>query len=234
MSVKQPDSPKQAPVVRERRALTTLQPRTRVNPFIAPNIVTPLGIRPMPIRFGIPGDVKDLRSWRTGRSHPFPTAARDSIEYAKLASKRWRYYARRGEIAKSLSDLESRTSDDSQNEVGFLLVAESRWKNTPPTLAIAWCRRTWSHHLILDFLACHPFAFDPRSDFGGVGSAMLIALGLITARLDINLIWGEATAVSAGFYSKRVLRGQPVKDHFFIQDDNLASLKRDGIHFAIK
>lgn len=185
------------------------------------------------IRFGIANDVEVLRSWRAGRTHSFPSAARDSIEYAKLASKRWRYYVRRGEIAKSLSDLRSRTSDGNQNEVGFLLVAESAWKNTPSTLAIASCRRTWSHHLILDFLASHPFAFDSRSGFAGVGSAMLIALGLVTARLHIPLIWGEATAVSAGFYSKRVLRGQPVKDHFFIRDENLAALQEDGDRFAV-
>jgi hypothetical protein len=163
-----------------------------------------------------------------------PTSARDSVEYAKLASKRWRYYARRGEVANSLSNLQSLISGDTQDEVGFLLVAESVWENTPQTLAMAWCRRTWCHHIVLDFLACHPFVFDPRSGFSGIGSAMLVALGLVTARLDIHLIWGEATSVSAGFYSKRVLGGQPVTDHFFIQDTHLASLQRDGIYFAIE
>jgi hypothetical protein len=204
-----------------------------MTPFIAPDIRTPEGLRRLPVRFGVIEDVGDLRSWRIGRGHPFATAARDSIEYAKLASKRWRYYARRGEIAKSLSDLKCRASRGCEDEVGFLLVAESRWEHTPPTLAIAWCRRTWSHHLVLDFLASHPFTFDPRSGFAGVGSAMLIALGLITAELDIPLIWGEATAVSAGFYSKRVLSGQPVKDHFFIRDEHLAALQQEGIRFAV-
>ncbi|MCX6855504.1 MAG: hypothetical protein NTV80_11445 [Verrucomicrobia bacterium] len=204
-----------------------------MNAFIAPDILTPNGIDRLPIRFGVASDIGDLRLWRAGRGHPLLLAARDSIEYAKLASKRWRYYAQRGESAKSLSDIESMTHGDNQNEIGFLLVAESVWKNTPPTLAIAWCRRTWCHHLVLDFLACHPFAFDPRSGFSGIGSAMLVALGLVTERLDIDLIWGEATAASAGFYSKRVLRGQPVKDHFFIQGKNLATLKQDGKIFAV-
>lgn len=86
---------------------------------------------------------------------------------------------------------------------------------------------------MLDFLACHPFAFDPRSGFAGIGSAMLVALGLVTARLDIKLIWGEATEVSAGFYSKRVLRGKPVKDHFFIKDADLAALQQDANLFVV-
>ncbi len=188
----------------------------------------------MQIRFGVPSDAEGLRSWRVGRGHGLPAAAKDSMEYAKLASKRWRYYSRRDEVAKSLTELKTRSSSGTQDEIGFLLVAEPDWEDAPPMIAMAWCRRTWCHHLILDFLACHPFAFDPRSGFAGAGSAMLIALGLVTARLDIPLIWGEATAVSAGFYSKRVLRGEPVKDHFFIQEKNLAALQRDGIRFAVQ
>lgn len=108
-----------------------------VSTFIAPDILTPQGVQRVPVRFGIASDVRNLRSWRTGRGHPLPAAAGDSIEYAKLASKRWSYYARRGEIAKSLSDLQSRTCSELPNETGFLLVAESIWENTPPTLAIA-------------------------------------------------------------------------------------------------
>jgi len=201
--------------------------------FIAPNILTPSGEHRMPIRFGVPADVDRLRVWRVGRGHGNPAAAKDSIEYAKLASKRWRYYNRRDEVAKSLSELETRCNGTTA-EIGFLLVADSNTTTGPETLAMAWCRRTWSHHLILDFLACHPFAFDPRSGYGGVGTAMLLALGLITAKLNIGLIWGEATELSAGFYSKRVLGGQPVTDHFFIRDEHLAALQRNGISVAIQ
>jgi hypothetical protein len=201
--------------------------------FIAPNILTPSGERRMPIRFGVPSDVDRLRVWHIGRGHSNPAAAKDSIEYAKLASKRWRYYNQRDEVAKSLAELESRCAD-TKSEVGFLLVADSNSTTGPDTLAMAWCRRTWSHHLVLDFLACHPFAFDPRSGYGGVGTAMLFALGLITARLNIPLIWGEATELSAGFYSKRVLGGEPVADHFFIRNEHLAALQRNGMNVAIQ
>ena len=63
---------------------------------------------------------------------------------------------------------------------------------------------------------------------------MLFALGLITARLDIPLIWGEATELSARFYSKRVLGGDPVTDHFFIRNEHLAALQRNGMNAAIQ
>ena len=204
-----------------------------MSPFIAPIIQTPAGECPLPIRFGLPGDADALRSWRIGRTHTHPPAARDAVEYARLASKRWRYYARRDEVAKSLPELRQRAPKGSQEEVGFLLVAGQDNTSAPQTLAMAWCRRTWCHHLVLDFLACHPVAFDARSGYGGVGSAMLFALGLITSELRIPLLWGEATAVSAGFYSKRVLGGQPVTDHFFIRDTHLANLQREGKRSAI-
>ncbi len=202
--------------------------------FIAPVIQTPLGERPMPVRFGVPSDADALKIWRTGRMHSHPSAARDAVEYAKLASKRWRYYARRDEVAKDLAELTARAGSDAQEEIGFLLVAKSDWPSAPDTLAMAWCRRTWSHHLVLDFLACHPTAFDAKSGYGGVGSAMLFALGFLTAHLGIPLIWGEATAISAGFYSKRVLGGQPVTDHFFIRGIHLAKLQEVGKFSAIQ
>ena len=201
--------------------------------FITPVIQTPMGERPMDVRFGTPSDAEVLKTWRVGHAHSHPGAARDAVEFAKLASKRWRYYARRDEVAKSMVELVERATSDSQDEVGFLLVAESDVEGTPNTLAMAWCRRTWCHHIVLDFLACHPSVFNAHSGFGGVGSAMLVALGLITARLNVRLIWGEATAVSASFYSKRVLKGQPVTDHFFIKDANLAALQQDGIRFSV-
>ena len=200
--------------------------------FIAPIVQTPHGERSLEISFGVPDDATALRSWKIPAGHPDPIAARDSVEFARLAGKRWRYYARHDDVAKSLADLIARTARAQREEIGFLLVGKPSWKPAPSILAMAWCRRTWCHHLVLDFLACHPSAFDKRLGYGGVGSAMLVAQGFITAKLGVPLIWGEATAVSAGFYSKKVLGGRKVLDHFFIEGKHLARLQRDGLRYA--
>lgn len=201
--------------------------------FIVPTILTPQGERPLHIGFGSPKDAAILKAWRVSDKHSNPIAAKDAVEFAQLGGKRWRYYARRGEVAKSLDDLIARTQKIMTNEVGFLLVAKPDWNAPTKMLAMAWCRRTWCHHLVLDFLACHPVAFDGESGYGGVGTAMLIALGLITARLDIPLLWGEATEISAGFYSKKALGGEQVLDHFFIKGKLLSNLQKEGLQYAL-
>ncbi|MDP1592611.1 MAG: hypothetical protein Q8M07_32915 [Prosthecobacter sp.] len=108
-----------------------------MKPFIAPNILTPAGDRRMPIRFGVPSDADGLKSWRAGRGHIFPAAAKDAVEYAKLASKRWRYYSHRDEVARTMAEFESRVGGGTKSEVGFLLVAESDWDDAPQMMAMA-------------------------------------------------------------------------------------------------
>ncbi|HBJ86108.1 MAG TPA: hypothetical protein DDZ88_20030 [Verrucomicrobiales bacterium] len=90
-----------------------------MKPFIAPNILMPAGDRRMPIRFGVPSDADGLKSWRAGRGHTFPAAAKDAVEYAKLASKRWRYYSHRDEVARTMAEFESRVGGGTKSEVGF-------------------------------------------------------------------------------------------------------------------
>jgi hypothetical protein len=185
--------------------------------FIAPTILTPEGPKELPISFGSAEDAEVLEAWAVDAGHSDTAAAADAVEFAKLGGKRWRYYSRRGEAARSLDDLMQRIAAAPKSEIGFLLVARPEQSTSTSMLAMAWCRRTWCNHLILDFLACHPLAFDKRSGYRGAGTAMLVAMGLISARLGTPLLWGEATEVSAGFYSKNVLGGKPVRDHFFIK-----------------
>lgn len=201
--------------------------------FIAPTILTPEGPKELPIAFGAAEDAEVLEAWAVDEGHSDNAAAADAVEFAKLGGKRWRYYARRGEAARSLDDLTQRITAAPKSEIGFLLVARPKQATPTSMLAMAWCRRTWCNHLILDFLACHPLAFDKRSGYRGAGTAMLVAMGLISARLDAPLLWGEATEVSAGFYSKNALGGQPVQDHFFIKGRHLRRLQKDGIKYAL-
>lgn len=201
--------------------------------FIAPVIKTTQGSRQLEVSFGQLSDADVLKSWNVHESHPNHQGAADSVEFAQLAGKRWRYYAARNEVVMSLEDLVKRTRDNT-DEIGFLLVGTL--PETREILVMAWCRRTWCHHLVLDFLATHPVVLDKKHGYGHVGTAMLLAIGVVTRRAQMPLVWGEATSGSAAFYKKSALQGnrRKVLDHFFIRGKNLAELRKAGELFVIK
>ena len=196
-------------------------------PIIAsPIIKTPDGERAIEIVFGHPSDAEKLRRWRIPKNHPAPDIARDAMEFGKLAGKRWRYYRHHDDAAPSLSELMSRIENQPQAEIGFLLVAKSTWKRAPAILGLAWCRRTWCNHIVLDFLAAHPTTVGTVRGYAGVGTALLYSLAAVAGKIGSRLVWGEATSLSASFYQK-VLGGTPIHDHFFIREDSLARMREE-------
>ena len=202
-----------------------------MKPFIQPPVVTPKGEQLLSVSFGDSADAERLDSWHEAISSAGSVNARDSIEFASLAGKRWRYYAGRSENVGALDELVIRSAK-SQDELGFLLVA--KLPDCPDIIGVAWCRRTWCNHLVLDFLASHPL-YDKNNGYRRIGASMLLALGYITRRAKIPLIWGEATLASAGFYKAAALQEnkKKVQDHFFIRGRNLANLRRDATPFAV-
>lgn len=150
--------------------------------------------------------------------------AADAIELAKLAGKRWRYYLRRNEAATSMEGLLEKVKASPKCEVGFILVAKADGPAALATPAVAWCRRTWGNHLVLDFLAVHPALNDPEGGYRGMGSAMFIGIALVAEKLGCQLLWGEATETSCSFYQK-LLGGRPVLDHFFFGEAQLSALR---------
>jgi hypothetical protein len=143
----------------------------------------------------------------------------DALEYRSLAGKRWRSYSESRRTVSSLRSLKSAIGRQSDCEAVFILIAHARWHSPSPILGFCFCRRTWCHHIVLDFAAAHPNAIQlAGGQIGGVGSGMLYCLASLARDLDIPLIWGEATLNSVKFYQK--LLNQPqLKDHFFIQGD---------------
>jgi hypothetical protein len=198
--------------------------------FIRPPIQTQSGIAFLDIRFGTLNDADNLDSWSEATRSDGSTRTLDAIELATLAGKRWRYYSGRNEAASSLDDLVQRSSG-TLNEIGFLLVAEL--PGIPHVVATAWCRRTWCNHLVLDLLATNP-SYGRAQGFRHVGISMLLALAHITRRLEIPLIWGEATSDSAGFYKTAALQEnrRKVQDHFFIRGKNLANLRKAATPYS--
>ncbi|MCD6049121.1 MAG: hypothetical protein K0Q55_524 [Verrucomicrobia bacterium] len=175
--------------------------------------------RPVELAFATEAEVRRVRAWRKR------TPGTDAGEFAALAAKRWFYYTREGASVGSLDELRNAIEKNERAELAFLLVASAHWSKRYKFLALAYCRRTWCHHLVLDFLAVRPglsFANEPIS---GVGSGVLASLMGIADSLGMETMWGEATASSAPFYEK-VLRVRPVKDSFMVHRAAMQEMAR--------
>lgn len=182
--------------------------------------------RPVELIFGSEKDVARLSGWRapaTARENP---AVRDTLEFARLASKRWRHYRRSISTATSIAELRATIRRNEQVEVSFLLLARAEWFPSSSALGLAQCRRTYCHHFILEFLSVHPRVVGKVAPgVQGVGSGLLYSLAELAGTLGAPLIWGEATAYSAPFYAKAL--GVPgIQDHFFIRDAILEDCRR--------
>ncbi len=103
--------------------------------------------RPVELTFATESEVRRVRVWRK------MTPATDAGEFAALAAKRWFYYTREGATVASLDELRTAIRRNQRAELAFLMVASAEWAKRYRFLALAYCRRTWCHHLVLDFLA---------------------------------------------------------------------------------
>jgi hypothetical protein len=177
--------------------------------------------------FGGAGDLRLVSHWRAPASVRGKPAVRDTIEFARLASKRHRHYLRSIATAASVAEFEGIISENPQTEVALMLLVRATWFERSPILGLAQCRRTFSHHLVLEFLSVHPAIvgrLDPQ--VSGVGKGLLYGLAEMAGQLGLGLIWGEATAYSSPFYA-HVLNDPSVEDHFFIRGATLDFCRRE-------
>lgn len=153
------------------------------------------------------------------------TVVREAVEFTRLAAKRWRYYSRSGEAAESFAGLQRAIRRNPKCEIAFIMVATTRRVNRDVPVGLAYCRRTWCHHLALDFLALHPGALAQDWRVDGVGSGIVFGLVQLSKTLDIARIWGEATVNSAPFYEK-LLEVSPIQDLFVIAAREMAAITK--------
>lgn len=168
--------------------------------------------RAVELKFAAESEVRRVRAWRK------LTPTTDAGEFAALAAKRWFYYRREGATIASLDELRAAIKRNDRAELAFLVVASAEWAKRYKFLALAYCRRTWCHHLVLDFLAVRPGVTIANQPISGMGSGILFSLAGLAESLGMETIWGEATASSTPFYEK-VLQIRPVKVFFIIPGD---------------
>lgn len=171
------------------------------------------------LSFADNSDVISNTRWRvpTLTDDALRARAVDSREFALLAAKRWRHYHDTDSTALSLAELRQMIALDPQGEFCFHLKVTADW--FPGSLGGAMIRRTWHHHLALDFLFVHPRIASKLVNVKSVGLQLLQAICLIAHTLDCQRVWGETTEDSAPFY-RRYLK-QPVDDQFTLDSEEI-------------
>jgi len=172
---------------------------------------------PVEFVFAAPDDLVQLSRWRSPNNLRDNPHVRDALEYCRLANKRWKSYRAIGRTAASSDEIGRTIKKDSDAEVVFVMLARAVWHKPSPILGFCFCRRTWCHHILLDFAAAHPNAIGPAGgEVQGVGAGMLYSLVQMANGIGVKTVWGEATKNSARFYVK-TLAVRNVADHFFIR-----------------
>src|SRR5438067_12644553 len=97
------------------------------------------------IAFASEHEVLRLAYWRVPRKLPDDALISkkmfDAVEFARLASNRWRYYHRDGDTVTSIDNLVEDLRKRSRAEVAMVLIARPAWHSRIPTLGIAYLRR---------------------------------------------------------------------------------------------
>ncbi|MDP1586986.1 MAG: hypothetical protein Q8M07_04555 [Prosthecobacter sp.] len=162
-------------------------------------------------------DVLSATRWRVPRELEHDPAmqarAADAREFALLAAKRWRHYRDTTAIAQTLPELRQMIKSDARGECCFHLKVTADW--FPTSLGGAMVRRTWCHHLVIDFLFVHPAICGKAVNVKGVGISILQAVCMIARSLGCKRVWGEATSDSAPFYAQQL--GCCVEDQFALE-----------------
>jgi hypothetical protein len=101
-------------------------------------------------------DLRLLDGWRAPAAAAGLASVRDSIEFARLASKRYRHYRQSIPTANSMAMFREIIVKNPRAEVALLVLVRATWFERSAILGLAQCRRTYGHHLVLEFLSVHP------------------------------------------------------------------------------
>lgn len=153
-----------------------------------------------------PDDKRILPRWVAAIREDSNPKRRDAVELAGMAFKKWLQARRHRSAAVTLSDFKDMIEDNPNSEVTVLLVAKIRKPRgrlmRSQVAGLCAFHRTWANNIFLDFLCVDPRLYGEHAPVRGIGSATLWYLALLAGHIDANMIWGEATQNSCGFYSK--------------------------------
>ena len=176
------------------------------------------------LNFASGDDIQAAKKWRVSprlaKTPHMRHRATEACELAQLAAKRWRYYRDSRTFASSFEQLRSLIAEDPHGEFSFHLKVTADW--FPEIMGAAMIRRTWCHHLMIDFLFVHPDICSRLAAIKTVGVQILQSICLLARELGCKRVWGEATQDSAPFYQYQL--GRKVEDHFTIEKPEIRRL----------
>ena len=175
------------------------------------------GLHDVKIDFASTKEILAAEKWKVSdeiENAAWRQRAEYSVEFAALAAKRWRTYARDEAWAGTLRDFQEKIEIDAEGEYCFFLALTSA-RAKDDLLGAIMVRRTWCHHLFVDFLYIHPSIAGKERPMSGIGTALLFSVCALARDLKVRLVWAEATKGSCGWYEG--LLGKKVTDHFFIK-----------------
>lgn len=143
-------------------------------------------------------DWRFVRQWKRSLAASSIPAARDSLEYAALAGKRWRFLMQQKFSVAGWADLHRHLKRDPAAELGMALAITRTAGSRDSVLGFGFIRRTWANNLILEFLAAAPV---PLMQVKGVGAALMQCISAIGVWLSASELRGECTEASRGFYT---------------------------------
>ena len=174
------------------------------------------------LEFAAAADIGSIKRWKVStklmNQPAMRSRAADACEFAQFSAKRWRYYRDAKTFATSLRHLQQLIKANNQGEYCFHLKVTADWFHG--ILGAAMVRRTWSHHLMIDFLFVHPSICGQLINVKTVGLQLLQSACLLARELKCKRVWGEATLDSAPFYERQLSR--PAEDLFAIEQEEIS------------
>lgn len=155
--------------------------------------------------------------WRNKLGDDPNPVRRDAVDFAQLVLDK--VSAQSVPYARSVSDIGDHIANNPKCEVACCALLTCDWFQDSTVLGLCHFRRTWSNNMALDYLTVHPFITRPPEGYAhgvhGVGTVLLYFLSHVAKKYDCKSIWGEATAISCGFY-KKVFSLDEVEDTIYV------------------
>jgi hypothetical protein len=176
------------------------------------------------VKFATLHDMSFVLRWReTLGANPKPTQ-RDAVDFAELARERFIADSKLGQpYIETLGKMQEHIARDPKCEVAGFMLLKCDWFYASQVIGICHFRRTWCNNIVLDYLATHPLTLgeteDTRHKVKGIGTVLLCCLSRIAIENSCELIWGEATDRSCGYYEK-LFELEVVKDLIVVPRDN--------------
>src|SRR5258708_2035837 len=150
-------------------------------------------------RFATEVDVLAVGDWSSLPREDDANPVKDAAEYAGLAAQKWLFYREVDRIASSLEELRQTIKKNSAGEVASMLVVLAAWHHPKPQIGFCFFRRSWSHNLLIDFLANSPTIMKDTTKIRGIATGLMYSVMAVGEALDAGCCLGEATDESAGF-----------------------------------